>query len=70
MSEARPALWTDNRETSGYVVETDCARPPNRHNRFSGKTLNRPLGFHVPAFTAFLRFPGSSACHVSQAAGA
>ena len=28
MSEARPALWTDSRETSGYVVETDCGRPP------------------------------------------
>lgn len=44
VSGARPALWTDNRETSGHGVETDCARPPNRHNRFSGKTLNRPLG--------------------------
>lgn len=28
VSEARPALWTDSRETSGYVVETDCGRPP------------------------------------------
>lgn len=28
VSGARPALWTDNRETSGYVVETDCGRPP------------------------------------------
>lgn len=28
MSGARPALWTDSRETSGCVVETDCGRPP------------------------------------------
>lgn len=28
VSEARPALRTDNRETSGYVVETECGRPP------------------------------------------
>lgn len=28
MSEARPALRTDNRETSGHGVETECGRPP------------------------------------------
>lgn len=28
VSGARPALWTYSRETSGYVVETDCGRPP------------------------------------------
>lgn len=45
MSGARPALWTDSRETSGYVVETDCARPPPTGTTvFSGETLNRPLG--------------------------
>lgn len=28
MSEARPALRTDNCETSGHGVETECGRPP------------------------------------------
>lgn len=28
MSGARPALRTDNRETSGHGVETECGRPP------------------------------------------
>lgn len=45
MSEARPAPWTDNRETSGHGVETDCARPPPTGTTVSQvKTLNRPLG--------------------------
>lgn len=28
VSGARPALRTDNRETSGHGVETECGRPP------------------------------------------
>ena len=66
MSGARPALRTDSCETSGYVVETDCGRPPpNRHNRFSGKTLNRPLGFYVRPSRPSWTFPDphSAMCH-------
>lgn len=65
VSGARPALWTDNRETSGYVVETDCARPPNRHNHFPGKTLNRPLGFYVRPSrpSCAFRDPRTAMCH-------
>lgn len=63
VSEARPALWTDSRETSGCVVETDCARPPpNRHNRFSGKPSTVPWvftsGLHgLPALSRVLDLP-------------
>lgn len=66
VSGARPALRTDSRETSGYVVETDCGRPPpNRHNRYSRKTLNRPLCFYVRPSRPSWTFPGphSAMCH-------
>lgn len=52
--------------TSGYVVETDCGRPPpNRHNRYSRKTLNRPLCFYVRPSRPSWTFPGphSAMCH-------
>lgn len=66
VSGARPALWTDNRETSGCVVETDCGRPPpNRHNRYSRKTLNRPLCFYVRPSrpSCAFRGPHTAMCH-------
>lgn len=66
VSGARPAPWTDNRETLGYMVETDCARPPpNRHNRFSGETLNRSLGFYVRPSRPSCAFPDPrpAMCH-------
>lgn len=50
VSGARPALWTDNRETSGYVVETDCARPPP-----TGTTVSQVKPSTVPwVFTSGL----------------
>lgn len=70
VSEARPALWTDNRETSGCVAETDCARPPPTGTTVSQVNPQPSLGFLRPAFTAFLDFPGSSLRHVSRGAGA
>ena len=66
VSEARPALRTDNRETSGHGVETECGRPPpNRHNRFPGKSLNRPLGFYVRPSrpSCAFRGPHTAMCH-------
>lgn len=66
MSGARPALRGDNRETSGYVVETDCGRPPpNRHNRYSRKTLNRPLCFYARPSrpSCAFRGPHTAMCH-------
>lgn len=44
MSGARPALWTDSREHRDTWSRQIAPAPPNRHNRFSGITLNRPLG--------------------------
>ena len=57
VSEARPALWTDNRETSGCVAETDCARPPP-----TGTTAIRGKHSTVPCvFTSGLHgLPGLS----------
>ena len=52
--------------TSGYVVETDCGRPPpNRHNRYSRKTLNRPLCFYVRPSrpSCAFRGPHTAMCH-------
>lgn len=43
VSGARPALWTDNRETSGCVVETDCDRPPLFEQPLTRGNLIRPL---------------------------
>lgn len=48
MSGARPAPWTDSRETSGYVVETDCGRPPPVEPTASnGKPSTAPWVFIV-----------------------
>lgn len=65
MSGARPALRTDNRETSGHGVETECGRPPNRHNRYSRKTLNRPLCFYARPSrpSCAFRGPHTAMCH-------
>lgn len=64
MSGARPALRTDSRETLGYVVETDCGRPPPTGTTISQViTLNRPLGslrpgLHgLPALSRVLDLP-------------
>lgn len=71
VSGARPAPGTYSRETLGYVVETDCARPPPTGTTVSQvKPSTVPWVLHVPAFTAFLRFPGSSHRHVSRCARA
>lgn len=48
VSGARPALRTDSRETSGYVVETDCGRPPPTGTtaiRIRGKPSTVPCVF-------------------------
>lgn len=57
VSGARPALWTDNRETLGCVVETDCGRPPP-----TGTTAIRGKPSTVPCvFTSGLHgLPGLS----------
>nr|CRY93720.1 hypothetical protein [uncultured prokaryote] len=57
VSGARPALRTDSRETSGYVVETDCGRPPP-----TGTTAIRGKPSTVPCvFTSGLHgLPGLS----------
>lgn len=48
VSGARPAPWTDSRETSGYVVETDCGRPPPVEPTASnGKPSTAPWVFIV-----------------------
>lgn len=70
VSGARPALRTDSRETSGYVVETDCGRPPQPAQPLFAENTQPSLVFLRPAFTAFLDFPGSSLRHVSRSAGA
>lgn len=70
VSGARPALRTDSRETSGYVVETDCGRPPPTGTTAFAENPQPSLVFLRPAFTAFLDFPGSSLRHVSRSAGA
>lgn len=50
VSGARPAPWTDNRETLGYMVETDCARPPP-----TGTTVSQAKPSTVPwVFTSGL----------------
>lgn len=56
--------------TSGYVVETDCGRPPPTGTTVSQVTPQPSLVVLRPAFTAFLDFPGSSLRHVSRSAGA
>lgn len=65
VSGARPALWTDNRETSGCVVETDCGRPPQPARPLSRKILNRPLNLYSRPSRPSWTFPGphSAMCH-------
>lgn len=43
----------------------NAAAPPNRHNRYSRKTLNRPLCFYVRPSRPSWTFPGphSAMCH-------
>ena len=65
VSGARPAPWTDNRETSGCVVETDCGRPPQPARPLSRKILNRPLNLYSRPSRPSWTFPGphSAMCH-------
>ena len=65
VSGARPALWTDNRETSGYVVETDCGRPPQPARPLSRKILNRPLNLYSRPSrpSCAFRGPHTAMCH-------
>lgn len=65
VSGARPALWTDNRETSGCVVETDCGRPPQPARPLSRKILNRPLNLYSRPSRPSCAFPGPrpAMCH-------
>lgn len=63
VSAARPALRTDSRETSGYVVETDCGRPPpTGTTAIRGKPSTVPCvftsGLHgLPALSGVLTPP-------------
>lgn len=63
VSGARPALRTDSRETSGYVVETDCGRPPpTGTTAIRGKPSTVPCvftsGLHgLPALSGVLTPP-------------
>lgn len=65
VSGARPALRTDNRETSGHGVETECGRPPQPAQPLSRKTLNRPLCFYARPSRPSWTFPDphSAMCH-------
>lgn len=58
VSGARPAPWTYSREHRDTWSRQTAAAPPNRHNRYSRKTLNRPLCFYVRPSRPSWTFPG------------
>ena len=65
VSGARPAPWTYSREHRDTWSRQTAAAPPNRHNRFPGKSLNRPLGFYVRPSrpSCAFRGPHTAMCH-------
>lgn len=65
VSGARPAPWTDSRVHRVAWSRQTAAAPPNRHNRYSRKTLNRPLGLYSRPPRPSWTFPGphSAMCH-------
>lgn len=65
VSGARPAPWTYSREYRDTWSRQTAAAPPNRHNRYSRKTLNRPLCFYVRPSrpSCAFRGPRTAMCH-------
>lgn len=70
VSGARPAPWTDSREHRDALSRQTAAAPPQPAQPLFAENPQPSLVFLRPAFTAFLRFPGSSHRHVSRCARA